>query len=293
MDTLTFALMTVPHETLQMVGIVLLFRIQLYYLSRDLRKNQPLAETSSLTMASSGVPGVTARFGFPAWPLLRLLIAVSVGVLGIDVAIQWWHYRVHTLPWLFTQLFDVDLEDNIPTWFSTSLLLLISMLLAMIAGGRRREKSPDAGRWLGLSVVFLAVSLIKDASLHEAVEEGVHKLSGSNAFSWTIPAVIGVVALGLGYARFLGRLNAPARRGFLVGGLLFVVGALGMEWVARDYLLLTQAHTTETLAYNLIAAVKQALEMSGVLVLIGTLMTLMGGSVSVPASIPMELEVVP
>src|SRR2546421_483929 len=107
---------------------------------------------------------------FPTTRLVRFLAVVAAMLVVVHVGLQTWHYRVHELPWVARDLFDLDEENNIPAWYGAALMLLGSLLLAMIANARRQEKASDVRYWLGLSIGFVVISLGKDASLTDAFE---------------------------------------------------------------------------------------------------------------------------
>ncbi len=69
------------------------------------------------------------------------LTSIMVVLLAVHVTLQVWHYQWHEVPWLLRQIFDLDEEDSLPTWYSASTLLLASILLFLI--GRHKRASGD------------------------------------------------------------------------------------------------------------------------------------------------------
>ena len=56
-------------------------------------------------------------------------------------------------------MFNLNSEQNIPAFFSTLLLLFSSILLAMIASAVKKSRAAYFYHWLGLSLIFLFLSM--------------------------------------------------------------------------------------------------------------------------------------
>ena len=73
----------------------------------------------------------------------------------------------------FARLLDLDLENNLPSWYSSIALLLSAVMLPIIGlhhSGRARK---FARHWLALAILFLCLSVDEVASIHE-MSEGVY-----------------------------------------------------------------------------------------------------------------------
>jgi hypothetical protein len=176
-----------------------------------------------------------------------------------------------------THQFDLDRENNIPTWYSSSSLLLCSALLALIWHRSRQAGTSYAVHWLVLSLIFLLLSLDEAASFHEMVSALLRKtfdLRGHLHHSWVIPYGLFIVILGVSFARFLQSLPALIWRLFLFAGLLYVGGALGLE------ILDTPEHYLVGGSYALysmiIVTVEEACEMLGIVVFLYALCSYLG-----------------
>ena len=191
--------------------------------------------------------------------LLGLLVLV---LIANHTMLQIFHYRWQRGHWLIRNLFDVDAEDSIPTWCSTALLLLSAALLFLIASVKTREADGFARHWSFLAFGFLLLSLDEVAGLHESLNTVLD-------FSWTIPGAVVVAVIGLLFVRFLWHLPRRTCAGFLVAGGIFVTGAVGVEHSADWYL---EAHSMNSLGYNLLTGLEEGLEMFGVVVFIGELL---------------------
>lgn len=188
--------------------------------------------------------------------VVATLSIVVATLLLVHIGLTVYHYTVSELPWLLRQLFDVDEENNIPTWYSSAALLLTSFVLALQTAGSRRRADGLSVYWAGLTAGFLLLSLDEMAGLHET-------LNTITEASWAWYALAPVGLLLLLYLRFLTRLPRRTALGFLTGGLLFVGGAVGVELYTEPY---AEFDALDTLAYNLWTPIEEGMEMFGVIV---------------------------
>ncbi|MFT5367108.1 MAG: hypothetical protein ACI8V2_002066 [Candidatus Latescibacterota bacterium] len=185
-----------------------------------------------------------------------------IGLLSIHCLLQIWHYEWQKLPWLVRQIWDVDEEDTIPTWYSASALLLTSLLLCLIGKRKQADQDPWVRYWYGLALGFAFLSMDEIAGLHETV-------NGLVEYSWAIIGGIIVAIVGLLYLRFLWHLPASTRWLFVASGAIFVGGAVGVEMSTDWY---EDADLLNTLAYNLWTAVEEGMEMGGIVLFIHALL---------------------
>ena len=171
----------------------------------------------------------------------------------------------------FVELFHLDRERNIPTFFSALLLLFSAILLVSIYWFMAKGEQHDRRYWLLLAILFLGLSVDESCSLHERLIDPVRAVVGVNPwfyYAWIIPAGIFLVGLGIYLIGFLWRLPTDTRIRFLVAGTIYVGGAIGIEIVGGYYVFF---HDKDTLSYNLIAAVEETMEMIGVVLFIRAL----------------------
>ena len=64
------------------------------------------------------------------------------------------------------RIFDVGAEPSIPTWFSAANLMLSSILLFVMYVYTRQTRGEGKFYWLGLSVLFLGLSIDEIAMIH-------------------------------------------------------------------------------------------------------------------------------
>jgi hypothetical protein len=165
----------------------------------------------------------------------------------------------------FTHQFDLFDENNIPTWYSSSLLLFCSALLALIWIWTVRVGERYAVHWLGLSIVLLFLSLDEAASFHESLSDPVREAfhaTGYLYFAWVIPGVLFVLVLGISFVRFLVYLPGTIRRLFVLSGVTFFGGALIPEMWEANYFY-SFGTTRDTVPFSLMVMIEEGAEMLG------------------------------
>ncbi|MFL5402639.1 MAG: hypothetical protein ACJ8BF_07460 [Gemmatimonadales bacterium] len=175
----------------------------------------------------------------------------------------------------FIRLVWLDQECNIPSWFSSCLLLAASFLLGLIALAHKQQDG-DFSRWALLALIFAFLSLDETAQLHELsiapLRERFHT-GGFLLYPWIVPAAVGVAVLGVMYLRFLARLPRTTRRLLLLAGAVYVGGAIGVEALSGKEASLQGEHN---LTYHMIITVEELLEMTGVIIFIYALLDYIG-----------------
>jgi hypothetical protein len=205
--------------------------------------------------------------------LVRLLFITIAMLVAIDLALQIIHYRVHEIPWLLKDLFDLDEEQNIPTWYSTAALLIPAWLLLSISAEKKRVGDPLTGYWYGLAIGFFVLSLDECAAIHEAINTITSSEHSRHPFSWAILGAALVIILAVIYMKFLSRIPMWFRIRFMIAGTVYVSGVLLTELVVHEYL---KSHDIDSLGYNLISAIEETLEMVGVALFVHSLLVYMG-----------------
>ncbi len=194
--------------------------------------------------------------------LAMLLLLVALNFLAIDV--------MHSIHGHFAKqvarMFILDEEANFPTLFNFVLLVGNAMLLTRIGLGALATGDRWWRHWMGLGVIFVYMSYDEAAQMHEQLMPIFDRLvqaDGVLYFSWVIPGALFFLAVGLAYARFVFALPRTIMVLTILGGALYVSGALGTELIGGDY---ASRFGMETRAYLLIASVEETLEMLGLIV---------------------------
>jgi hypothetical protein len=178
----------------------------------------------------------------------------------------------------FVPKFNLDAENNVPTWFSTICLFLCAIVLAVIALSEWRGKRPLCSYWFGLAGTFVLLSLDEAASFHEMLvtplRTALHT-GGFFYFAWVIPGGLFVLGFLLVYLRFLSRIPAETRRGFLLAGFVYCFGSLGMEMIDGRYASLHGVDFT----YSLMSLLEESLEMAGEILFLRALLAHIAGHI--------------
>lgn len=214
----------------------------------------------------------------PRQQLMTFLTLVVCVLLVNHVMLQWLHYHWGTGHWLLRDLFDVDEEENFPTWYASASLLFTSALLYAITSRTRRDRGKLLFQWRLLAFGFLLLSLDEVAGIHESINTVTD-------FPWTIPAAILAIVVLLPFSRFLWQLPRPTAIRFVIAGAIYLGGALGVEHLTDSYL---ARYEMDTLGYQLLTACEEGMEMAGVLVFINALLLFMAADATVAVNVSVD-----
>lgn len=175
---------------------------------------------------------------------------------------------------LVLDLFSVNLEESIPTWFATMILFVASILLWLIAFNKRREGDSHTLYWIGLAAIFMYLSMDEGAVIHEIVAEPLQQefnTTGFFYFGWQLVSIPLVVIFVLLYVRFLLALPRKFSALFVLSGAIYVGGAIVVEGISAS----RWYSEGQDMTYLAIATVEEFFEMLGVVVFIYSLLTYM------------------
>ena len=193
----------------------------------------------------------------------------------------------------FLPLFNVGEEATVPTWYSSSTLLLTAALLGVIAAAKKKCSDPFTLHWGILCTIFLFLSVDEVATIHEHVGDVSTSLveamgfdpRGFIYFFWVVPAIIFLVVLAVAYLRFFMSLPKWMRILILAAGLTFVVGAVGFEMLSArlvsfygeswDYGA-ESIPTSVKVATAIQSSIEELLEMLGVAIFVYALVSYIG-----------------
>ena len=197
--------------------------------------------------------------------LTRGLLGCIAILLALHIGFQWARFHNDAIPWELQALFDFDQEQSVPTWFSAAMLGFAALLLAVISGAKRAARDRDTIYWTGLALAFTALSFDEVAGVHET-------LNSLSEITWVVPAAIAAALFAAAYVPFLGRLPKSTRIRFIVAGLLYVAGALAVEFNTLQFL----THNDKlSFAYSVLTGSEESLEMIGTVVFLDALLRLM------------------
>lgn len=174
---------------------------------------------------------------------------------------------VHTL---FLK-FSMAGETNLPAWFNASLWfllgivsLLISVLLKIDPNHSQKTRNFRKGGGI-LTIVAFYASLDETTYIHENFPLIIDWLFGrfSNTalnLTWTIPGAILAGFVGFLLLGFVGLFTKTVQYGLMIGGGIFLLGALGVETLGLSWY---SQFGTDTV-YQVFVIVEESLEMIGV-----------------------------
>lgn len=219
----------------------------------------------------------------PQWNVVEIRTGALLKLLGYSIlAVITLHMMVMVVWFGFghdqmkgvVAFFNVYDEQNLPTFFSSVQLVIASILLALCAFDCKQNQGKHFKHWVGLSLIFLFLSLDETAQLHEktlVVTRNLFGTSGLFLYAWIIPFGLFAVGVLVAYSRFL--LDLPTRTSlvFVLAGAIFVTGAIGMEMLeGRLYEIKGGFKNIE---YMSLVTVEEILEMAGVFIFIGGLLS--------------------
>jgi len=181
------------------------------------------------------------------------------------------------------EFFYVDVERNLPTGFAVLLLLFATLLLATVTTLERQTGGRWTHHWALLTAGFAVMAIDEAWSLHETlIQPGRNLLGGGELgiffYAWVIFAMALLLVLAPFLLRFVVSLPAATRVRFIVAGVLFVGGAIGVELLAGLFNERFGLHEDKGgygvrhLQYSFIATFEEGLEFTGSILFIRALL---------------------
>jgi hypothetical protein len=169
---------------------------------------------------------------------------------------------------------DVNAEASIPTWYATVTLLACSLLLGVIAVSTRRQGRPFGLQWALLAAGFALLSLEEVIGVHSQATKVLRRLADDVdgpvlLVGLGVVGLVGLLVVVLLFARWFIALPRQWRIWFAVGSAIYLAGVFGSDAVG-DYL--APAAGEASLPYILVLTLEEALEMTGVLIIIVALL---------------------
>jgi len=206
----------------------------------------------------------------------RVLLAVTALLVLASTVGQLVKYWVgHDGLARLIRLFYVSSERNVPTFYSSFLLLSAASLLALIVVDHKRRGVRDVSRWAILAIGFLYMAIDEGYGFgHERLRDPMRALLGGTDlgifyYAWVIPGAAVVLVLAVYFLGFLRRLPARTSVAFITAAALFVGGAIGVELFEGRH---AEVHGTNNLTFVMYATVEECLEMTGVILFIHALL---------------------
>lgn len=200
------------------------------------------------------------------------LLLIMASIISQLIKYLTGHGSLHGL----IQLFYVDCEMNVPTLFSTFLLLSAAFLLTIITVLKRMNHDSKAYLWAVLSFGFIYLAIDEAWTIHERlilpVQELFNNDRGIFLVAWIIPALAISLVLGLLFLRFIQRLPRNTRISFIIAGAFYLGGAIFSEVFSAIILPRFGLANEQNFLYSMAATLEEVLEMAGIIIFIRALL---------------------
>jgi ABC-type uncharacterized transport system fused permease/ATPase subunit len=212
-----------------------------------------------------------------------MLVLTSIGT----TAYLTWQHQTHTT----LALFYLDTEQNIPTFFSSCLLLFAAVLLWTISILEKAKVDADRRYIRLVSCGFLLMAIDEVVSLHERSFPLIkfllgnhhlvevfspiknflksHDLIGFFYFAWVFPAILIIAIILFLFRKVVWRIPVKLRRNSLLAASIYLGGCLGFE-ILSGYCV--KRYGDRNWLYVLLSSIEEGLEMMGAVVFIWVLL---------------------
>ena len=220
-------------------------------------------QPSAADQSQAGIIPITPR------SVRNLLTAITAGFLVAHCVVQVGIYGFGAEKHWLDSL-NMDQELNLPTLFSSSLLLISALLMQRLG----HNSNPDAADdWRLLSKIFIFLALDEALQIHEIlIIPGLrHQVHPALASTWVVPYAALALIMLWRFRSFLGSIPRATATGLLRSGAVYVGGAIGMEMIG-SFAVRSSLIRLHSPWYGAITGLEEALELVGIILLIDALM---------------------
>ena len=199
----------------------------------------------------------------------NLLMVITAGFLVAHCVVQVGIYGFGAEKHWLDSL-NMDRELNLPTLFSSSLLLISALLMQRLG----HNSNPDAADdWRLLSKIFIFLALDEALQIHEIlIIPGLrHQVHPALASTWVVPYAALALIMLWRFRSFLGSIPRATATGLLRSGAVYVGGAIGMEMIG-SFAVRSSLIRLHSPWYGAITGLEETLELVGIILLIDALM---------------------
>ena len=165
--------------------------------------------------------------------------------------------------------FDLGHEPSLPQFVSAVGHVSCSCLLFFLAFVEWKSKRPIFRSWFMLGCVFIYLSIDESIMIHEMFNRPLREHLGLGEyffFPWVLVALAAVVIVGFASLKLLRFVDSKTRWLFVIAGIVFVSGAVGMELVAG--VIFADAGSEELgvqrISHVIAQAIEEGMELSGI-----------------------------
>ena len=212
--------------------------------------------------------------------LLAIVLFLLLANLFCVFAATYFGFFFHTM-----DQFYFNTEGNLPTLFSFVLLLICSVFLWIISEMPAAFEKKKHVYWKALSLIFLFIAVDELISIHETFTDDARSVLDNSAsgylyFAWVVPYAIVFTIVFLLLLRFFLGLPPRTRILFAIAAFTYVMGAIGFEMVAGNFVFHEGKAAKSSLPYMLMVTVEELLEMIGLIIFINALVKYYIGNVA-------------
>ena len=199
----------------------------------------------------------------------KLLTTITAGFLAAHTVIQVGIYSFGAKKHFLDSL-NMDRELNLPTLFSSALLLMAAMLMQRLGQSSDPIEAQD---WCFLSKIFIFLTLDEALQIHEIlIIPGLrYQVHPALASTWVVPYAVLALILLWRFRRFLGSISRATASRLLRSGAVYIGGAIGMEMIG-SFAVRSNLIRLHSPWYGAITGLEEALELLGIVLLIDALL---------------------
>ncbi|MEM6530875.1 MAG: hypothetical protein AAF653_21440, partial [Chloroflexota bacterium] len=196
--------------------------------------------------------------------IFSLVLLVISSTLGLTIAAIGMEESPGALITAY-RFVDFDGEENLISFFSMSLWVVVSVLCAQVQSLARSRR--ERIYWSLLAALFIVLAMDEWLGFHEKMAPITADLLNIThmPFAWVVPATIGVVVFVVWTIPFMRMLPGNISRLFLAGVTIVVAGAIGFE-IPGGFAFAT--YTNDSAIYRGLVLIEESLEIIGVITLL-------------------------
>lgn len=169
---------------------------------------------------------------------------------------------------VIVHFFQITVEKNLPTLFSTLQLMLAGFLLQFIYKQHHLSEKKQSYYWKYLSYIFYFLAFDEWFTVHDIIGSEISKYLGffGDIFGWTAFYLVLMILFVIWSIKFLLQLPKKTAFYFILSGSTFLLGAIGFELLNTDgFQQFFNLSFSNSAAYS-IGVIEESLEMFGIFI---------------------------
>jgi hypothetical protein len=205
------------------------------------------------------------------------LAGATLSLVGVSVMLNVAKVAGIGVPAWLVDLFRLNAEENLPSFFSGTLFVIASMLSFWVSISIRGAHRSRALGWRFMTAVFLFLSFDELFAVHERLIEpmkAAFSLPGVLRFAWVLVYGVLVLVMGFVFLPLWLSLERRVRWILAIAAIEYLAGAVGFETLSGA----VYTGAEGDILYGLLYTVEETLEMAGLVTLIYGLLLILSGS---------------